>query len=237
MWIFCAGMARSASTLQYQIASHLVEGAGLGSRVPWTSADEFPSLRAAANGSREWRVFKCHECPPEIAKELREGDARALCTYRDLRDVIASQMLFLGTSFDRVWSAGFLQDCVERHFAWTATPRVAMTRYESIVADPAAHVRQIAAHLDIPVTDGEAAVLAAEYSIERQRKRIAGGAATETVDSADGALRFHPHTLLHHNHINSGRPGAWKEILTSEEQRRVEETFADWLVDHGYPVG
>ena len=78
MWIFCAGMARSASTLQYQIASHLVEGAGLGSRVPWTSADEFPSLRATPNGSREWRVFKCHECPPEIAMELREGDARAL---------------------------------------------------------------------------------------------------------------------------------------------------------------
>jgi Sulfotransferase domain len=237
MWIFCAGMKRSASTLQYQLASHLVEEAGLGSRVPWSPAVEFGAIRRADAGSSEWRVFKCHECPPEIAAELLDGDARGLCTVRDLRDVIASQMLFRRTSFDRLWSAGFLQECVEQHAAWTALPRVAIIRYESMAADPAAHVQQVAAHLEIPVADGEAAAIAAEYSIEKQRARIANAPSWESVDAPDGELRFDRHTLLHRNHINSGRLGAWTEILGEEEQRRVEETFGGWLVDHGYAIG
>lgn len=237
MWIFCAGMKRSGSTLQFQLASHLVEGAGLGSRVSWSPALEFPAARQAKAGSGEWRVFKCHECPPEIAAELLVGDARGLSTLRDLRDVIASQMLFLGTSFDRLWSDGFLEECVEDHAAWTALPRVAVMKYETMVADPAGHVQQVAAHLEIPVTDGEAAAIAAEFTVDKQRDRIVNAATWESVRTPDRELLFDPHTLLHRNHINSGRPGAWAQILSKEEQRRVEETFGWWLVDHGYTLG
>jgi hypothetical protein len=239
MWIFCAGMKRAGSTLQYQLVSHLVEGAGRGSRMPWSPASEFPGVRRRHAGSHEWRVFKVHECSPEIAEEVRDRDARALSTVRDLRDVIASQMLMLGASFDQLWSAGFLEECVEHHTAWTALPGVAVTRYEVMIADPVGHTKQIAAQLDIALTGSQAAAISAEYSLEKQRARIANAdaASYRRVRALDKELSFDPHTLLHRNHINSGRAGVWAQILSEDERRRVEEAFGGWLVAHGYPVG
>ena len=45
MWVFCCGMQRSGSTLQYQIAARLVEQAGLGQRLEWVEPGRFPELR------------------------------------------------------------------------------------------------------------------------------------------------------------------------------------------------
>ena len=39
MWIFCCGMERSGSTVQFQISAQLVEDAGLGKRVEWVKAE------------------------------------------------------------------------------------------------------------------------------------------------------------------------------------------------------
>src|SRR5581483_11152357 len=222
MWIFCAGMKQSGSTLQYQLASHLVERAGLGSRVGWSPEAEFPAVRRARAGSRERHVLKCHQCTPQIAAELIDGGARGFFTFRDLRDVIASQMLFLGVSFESLWSRGFLQECVEEDQAWGALPGIAMTEYETMIGDLTGNVRRLASHLEISVDDDAAAGIAREYTLEKQRVRIECAASWERVSHLDGELVFDPHTLLHRNHLNSGRAGAWAEILSDEQRRRVE---------------
>ena len=43
MIIFCAGMYRSGSTLQYQVASELVEKNKLGKRVEWKEINSLVS--------------------------------------------------------------------------------------------------------------------------------------------------------------------------------------------------
>lgn len=40
MWVFCGGMLRSASTLQFQITSRLVTEAGIGQQIGWIDADQ-----------------------------------------------------------------------------------------------------------------------------------------------------------------------------------------------------
>src|SRR5438132_1477367 len=104
MWIFCGGMKRSASTLQYQLASALVEQAGTGTRSTWVPSSEFPCLRERYADLGSWKVFKSHDCTPEIAREMTDHGSLGLYIYRDLRDVIASQMQMSRVSFDRLWS-------------------------------------------------------------------------------------------------------------------------------------
>lgn len=37
MWVFCGGMFRSGSTVQYQVAAHVAETAGRGCRLPFAA--------------------------------------------------------------------------------------------------------------------------------------------------------------------------------------------------------
>ena len=57
MWVFCCGMQRSASTLQFQIAAELVERAGLGERVGWVRPEQFPRLLDKHGSDGKWKVF------------------------------------------------------------------------------------------------------------------------------------------------------------------------------------
>lgn len=45
MWVFCCGMFRSASTLQFQITTRLVKDAGIGQQVGWIDANRFWEVR------------------------------------------------------------------------------------------------------------------------------------------------------------------------------------------------
>jgi len=240
MWIFCGGMKRSGSTLQYQIASQLVEQAGIGIRIKWYSSSQFPELRDKYTGVHRHKVFKSHDCTPEIAREISEGDALGFHIYRDLRDVIASQMQMSRVTFNQLWSAGFLQECVENYSQWTALERVASMRYEDIVQDLPRLVHLMVKHIGLGVSREECKRIAADFDLESQRSRIEESKQKqcfERVAAIGDDLLFDPHSLLHSNHIQSGRSGVWRGILTPEEARRVDVTFGDWLYRHGYSLG
>src|SRR5512138_2281267 len=88
-WIFCGGMIRAGSTLQYQIASELIERLGLGRRTGYLP----PAEHAWVLGARPvagLSTFKTHELTEQVARQCRQSDAVALYIYRDLRDVVSS---------------------------------------------------------------------------------------------------------------------------------------------------
>ena len=79
MWIFCGGMPRSGSTLQFQLTAHLVELAGLGMRVDWVRAAEFPKLREKYAARGGWKVLKTHACTPAM-QAWKASEERAWLT-------------------------------------------------------------------------------------------------------------------------------------------------------------
>ena len=172
MWIFCGGMARSGSTLQFQLTAHLVERAELGTRVEWVPPDEFPRLRETYAAYRGWKVLKSHACPPEVLAEFAAGNARGVYVFRDVRDVVASRMREGNETFDRLWQTGFLDRVLTRFNQWTSLEGVLVSRYDELVADPAGEVGRIAAHLGIVVGRDECEQVAARYTVARQRERI-----------------------------------------------------------------
>ena len=80
MWLFCCGMQRSGSTVQFQITTDLVETAGLGQRVNWVRPKNFPALQEKYNDRKEWLVFKNHTLTPAMAAEFTRGNAKGIFT-------------------------------------------------------------------------------------------------------------------------------------------------------------
>lgn len=236
MWIFCCGMRRSGSTVQFQFTARLVEEAGLGRRVEWVRPAEFGRLRKQLAGINHWKVFKSHICTEKMAREFKRNNAMGVYIYRDLRDVFVSTMRKYNLSFDDLFARGLLQDCVRQYRLWTALPRVLVSKYEEMMAGMQTEVARIARHLGIAIDAETCARIAAEHSVEKQKERIEQARRSGNLRKGVADSLFDPQTNLHVNHIQSGAPGGWRQILTRDQISRIEAEFGEWLAAHGYPL-
>lgn len=236
MWIFCCGMQRSGSTLQFQITARLVEEAGLGKRVEWVRAEQFPELRQKYADDPGWKVFKHHLCTGEMAAEFYRQNAMGVYSFRDLRDVFVSNMRKYSLSFDQLWDGGFLSQSLFHYQRWTTLPRVLVSKYEDMVADLPGEVERIAAHLGIPCDRQRCEQIAWEYTLERQRERIEDAKRSGRLRQGIAKVLYDPYTNLHTNHIHAGEIGGWPGILSAAQVALIENQARDWLVAHGYEL-
>jgi len=92
--IICAGMYRACSTWQYEVVAHLIEQYHDGQRLGYLTGEEYMTLRRSdaqhtePAARRVWRVFKSHEGDRVFARAVRQGQARVIYAYRDIRDVV-----------------------------------------------------------------------------------------------------------------------------------------------------
>lgn len=233
-WVFCGGMYRSASTLQYQIVADLVERAQAGTRIGYARPEDFEAVRDTHRETPGTKVFKSHRFTPAIADEFRNGTARAVYIYRDLRDVVASWIQKTGRSFESVEKKGFVGKCIEQYDLWTAQPGVLVSCYETVTADLPVEVKRIRDYLDLNCSDETCDELSRTYSLDRQRERVADVAEGRVQVEDAGKHAFDSRMLLHANHIFSGAHGAWRGVLTLDQAKRVDAVGRDWLIARGY---
>jgi hypothetical protein len=236
MWIFCCGMQRSGSTVQFQIAAQLVEEAKLGKRVEWVKAERFPELRQKYAEYPGWKVFKHHICTDEMASEFHQRTAMGVYVYRDLRDVCVSTMHKYSMTFEQLWDSGFLADCLQQFQKWTSLPRMLVSKYEEVVRDLPREVERIATHLGMSLEPQRYEQIAAEYVIAKQMQRIEDAKRAGRLQQGFADALFDPHTNLHTNHIHSGEIGSWKEVLSADQIAVIENSAHDWLAMHGYEL-
>lgn len=232
MWAFCGGMLRAGSTLQYQIVAHIVEYAGIGRRAEFVPPDAFPELREHYASESGRVVFKSHTCTEEIEKECREGDALVFYVYRDLRDVAVSLMHKNNVSVDELLRKGVLDGCLREYGKWTALPGVLVMSYEELTNDLPGAVGRIASHLGVELGKAQCRDIAAEYAPDAQKQRI--HKLRSALDQQGEERGFDAQSLLHHNHIRSGKQGQWREELTDAQVAVIESRYGEWLVRHGY---
>lgn len=236
MWIFCCGMQRSGSTLQFQITARLVEETGLGRRVEWVPAEEFPQLRQKYADYPGWKVFKHHLCTGEMAAEFYRHNALGVYSFRDLRDVVVSIMRKYGLSFDQLWDGEFLPQTLFHYHRWTTLPRVLVSKYEDMVADLPGEVARIAAHLGIPCDRPRCERIASEYTLQRQRERIEEAKRLGRLRRGLADVLYDPYTNLHTDHIHAGEIGGWAKTLSVGQVALIEDYARDWLVARGYEL-
>jgi hypothetical protein len=239
MWVFCCGMYRSASTLQFQITTELVKQAGIGQQVGWIDADRFAEVRSRYDQDTGLKVIKVHKCTDSISAEFIKTNAIGIYTYRDVRDVYASMMKQRHKSFEFLWNEGFLESCLDNYRKWTNLPNVLVSRYKEIIADPTHEVERIANHLHIKTNAEACGKIARSYTIEVQQERISAfkqkllQLQRSPTDHREIFDYHDNNTLLHMNHIDSIKTGRWKDDLSSNEVEQIERTVKDWCARYG----
>lgn len=237
MDIFCVGMYRSGSTLQYNIACELVERHGWGTRIGFVDGRQYPG---GGSHSEYLRVLKSHDGHENFAAALRAGEAKAIYCFRDLRDVAFSLMHKFQIGFqDIVAPGGWLAKCLRNDAFWTGLPNVFSQRYEEMIVQPEATVREIARFIGVAITDNQARLLADDYSLTRniaRTRELSRRLREARIDLDDPANNFarDDHTQLHWNHCRSGDVGTWRESATAEQRAALAEACGDWLIRREY---
>jgi hypothetical protein len=231
-------MFRSGSTFQYNVACELVERYGRGMRLGFVVGWEY-----TADGGEQSdyvRVLKSHDGHESFATALREGRARAIYSFRDLRDVVFSLMHKFQVGFQEIIAPeGWLANCIRNDAFWTNLPNVFSQRYEDIIVQPEATVLGIARFIGLDITERQARLVAEEYSLSRNIARtqeISQKLREASIDLDDpvNSLARDDHTQLHWNHCRSGEVGTWKDLVTPEQRTALAEICGDWLINREY---
>jgi hypothetical protein len=236
MWIFCGGMLRSASTLQYQIASEIVEFYGLGERVTWYPHEEHQKIIDAQNAFSHYKVFKSHSYSTQINQEFKKRNALGLYIFRDIRDVLSSMKEKNGCDYSDDQIATMTKQLMKNHFLWTESGHTYVSKYEIVLSDLVSEIRNIANHLDVAVDEHFATNMASQLSLENQKNAIAACADSPSIVTVNAHNRYDPHSLLHLNHISSGKVGRYKENLSFKQIGIINDLAQFWLLSNGYAL-
>jgi hypothetical protein len=240
MWVFCGGMFRSASTLQFQITARLVNDAGGGRQIGWIDAHRFRETSQRHTDESGFKVVKVHLCTEPIRAEFLRHNALGIYSFRDIRDVFSSYMKQRQKSFQFLWQEGFLETCLDNYQNWTSLPNVLVSTYEDMTERLPQEVHRIAQHLGINLSSATCQTIAADYSLEFQQQRIRHfrnqllQAPLNPNDHREIVDYHDEETLLHMNHIDSAKSGRWQNDLTVEEVALLEQAVRDWCSQNAY---
>ena len=238
--IFCVGMRRGGSTLQFQLARRLTESAFGSTRTVLVTPETVTRRLAECDAESEMKsetkteadcvLLKCHRFLPEAAALAADGRATLLYVYRDIRDVVAS----IVRKYDApefAYVHGGLRSLLDENRQWESTSGIYIARYESMTADLTGEAQRLSGHLGLPLADGEAERIAADLSPARQRERIAEGRSRV----GEGQNRYDPETLMHANHVRADGEASFR-TLSPWTVAALEDQAADWLTARGYDL-
>lgn len=236
MIIFCCGMIRSASTVQYQLVADIVESLGVGRRLGFYDKDNFNELMKQAHDDQVMYVVKCHWFYQEAGELIRNRKAKAIYIHRDVRDVVVSMTNHINRGFYRLIVGGLVKDIVSSHCSWIGTGNILVSRYEEMLSDRENEARKIAQYLGLNLGQDSVKMIAEKYGIEQQKARIS------TVDYNQMYKKFgrnnapDAHSLLKKTHIRSGLIGQWRRNLNWFQISLLEGLAGSWLVENSYPI-
>jgi len=236
--VLSCGGYRSGSTLQYNLAGEYAERANAGRRIGFVEPEQVALL------DQGWSfvealgvaVAKCHLAPAAAGGSERwrrfagQGRLLAVYTVRDWRDVVHS------------WSRMFDQDLAQvfAHPRWALNlanleswlgEGARVQRYETLVADPLAALRELAVLARLPI-DGDAMTAAALAATAPASPPEPCAPARETGGSAAADAR----TLVHAEHVADPGGGGWRG-WTPAQRALVGRQIAPLMERFGYDWG
>lgn len=236
MWIFAGGMQRSASTLQYQVAAHLVESRGVGKRLPWAEVEDHEAVINEHKDEPGYLVFKTHVLTEPVREQIVAGNAKCLYSHRDIRDVISSLKAKNWLEIDGKSITDWVLELKDQYRTWQELPGLLSLSYPQLLFDLSGCVQAIATHLGIEITLAEADQIAELYSVDSQREKVRSQFGEPDKLRSVKGFKIDPESLLHENHITNPNIGRYKADLTRCEIELINVAsqlyeFKSWLGD------
>src|SRR5579885_1643920 len=163
MIIFCAGMPRSASTWSFHVAMRLLRAHAPDARIDSGFFENFIEWAVQKQDNCDHLVAKCHAIDRSAVLLLHLGAAKAIYTYRNPYDAIASARNMFGLSFED--SLGLIRESLRLYENELSPASTLSIAYEEIVERPLSVIGRIAAWLDLYPSSVQAAEIERETSI------------------------------------------------------------------------
>ncbi|MDT9189848.1 MAG: sulfotransferase domain-containing protein [Limnospira sp. PMC 894.15] len=230
-------MARSGSTVQYQMVCEIIESLGLGMTMGWVQVPNkelLDNLENAAFRKDKFLVIKSHDFSPQIKILVEAGKVKVVYVYRDLRDVVVSLANKFSKSTDNAIAK--LSHQLNNYYLWTSLENIMISQYENMVVDLYSEVLKIANYLELEVNNDLARSISNKLEINQQKQKVKKLDYDPDVIKSSGNDLYDPVSQLHNNHINSGKWGQWKESLSKEQIQFIESWAFSWLMERGYPL-
>jgi Sulfotransferase domain len=237
--VLCTGILRSGSTWSFNVCRLMAKVVAGREKLPlWTGymlpEQSEPFFQRFGDSQPGPTVVKAHSLGPRGMEVLHAGKARAICTFRDPRDCVASMMTFANRPFDDAVSS--ISEALLVLESVMRSGHALPIRYEDMLGDPRGQIGRINGFLGLSL---EAAILgridelcgmeASRRVCEELRHRPA-----ETVLRSTEDHRVDPQTWLHDNHIQSGKAGRWKDEMQPWQVQVLSQAFDPWLARLGY---
>jgi hypothetical protein len=229
MFVLCDGMLRSGSTWSFNVALMLLRSGDTDRETFGLYNEKAAVLGAALRPRSTHVVVKSHVLDPSNYDLCRTGAVKAIYTWRDPYDVVASCLRMFGSPVEdclqalrsalQVWAFH-----IETNSAW-------IVPYESIISQPAEVIANLACYLGLAMRAEHVNQIAAEMSFENVRdfSRRVNQLGSRRVIRRDGHV-FDRQTLLHQGHITNGRSGYGAKRLGVAELAAIDAI----LVEEGF---
>ena len=225
MIVLITGMPRSGSTWTFNVVRFLLSRAD--HRVYWEATDEFAELVRENAPRYDHLIFKTHQSDAFGSNLIRDGRCRAVCSYRDPVDALASWM----EMFDIDLEPAVARMINHLRFVREQKADALMVDYVEIKAHAAATARRIAAFLGEAITPLESRWLALRLSRTWVRWRYrflkSGGLGVRDV----GFSHYDERTLFHHRHIKRLRSTNGRTAFSKAEIAYIRHEMREFIDD------
>ncbi len=184
MVIFCNGMLRSGSTLQYNIARELLAVTKTGLEHGFYFEQDYSTLAGEIKGWRKDKrnhVLKTHDIYPDIEDLIKSNDANVLYIYRDIMDVAFSSKRIFKVEGQTLFES--IEGALEKYYALKNLSGVLFQKYEDVTKDLTGAIKQIAIFLKLKVSDEDIQIVADRCSKENLAKQAMNNTAPNCIES------------------------------------------------------
>jgi Sulfotransferase domain len=212
MVILCDGMVRSGSTWSFNVALQLLKSCDPNRKAFGTYSDNPAVLAAAIRPRFSNLVIKSHSLDPVARGLCDKGAVKAIYTWREPRDVVASCMQMFGSSAPH--ATGILRKALRIWAFHRATSSACIVSYEEITKDPCAAIERIADYLGLTIDSEQLRGIADEVSFERVKRFSQHLSELEPSRQIRSNGHFFDRvTLFHKDHIRNGGIGYGARLL------------------------
>jgi len=233
--ILAGGTPRSGTTWLTNIVQNILRAKNI--EFQTVNANSPQEIREAILGHvlGQHRVIHFHAVIPLVARLARTQQATVWYAFRDPGDIVVSQMGLRGVAFGTALKMATA--AVNQLNQAIQSPELNLVPYGALLKDPEGHTFQIARSLGFLVSRQEIQEILDACSFDRNKaevERLDRGEGTfHEQHTATRTIRSNPETLINDRHIQSGKLGRWREELDAEQQRVIEETFAEFYKQLG----